>query len=119
MRAPKPITKMIPMPESDKDVDWDWMLFALEDAVKQAYKLNRRSTKKDIVYRGYDIGDGDKVTNLSPDKRLSAETLKWMSESHGLSAMHGILQIAFLLGKEHGRRCEKDEAKRREKLAGI
>ena len=79
----------------------------LVDAIKFSYKLERKNEDKDIPYEGFDIGDREQISNLSPDELLKAKSLEWSKDDQGRTALEEIIGIAFQLGIEQGRRIDK------------
>ena len=80
-------------------------------AIRFAYKLKRKNIDEDIKWKGYDIGENDKVTCFSPDEKFKVKSLAWALEEHGMDALHEIITVAIQLGIEQGRRlCRREES---------
>ena len=78
-------------------------------AIRFAYKLERKNSNLDIPWLGYDIGEKEKGTSRSPDKKLSVEKLKYQEEEQGRSALETLIGLAVQLGIEQGRRLQKED----------
>ncbi|MEK7598499.1 MAG: hypothetical protein AAB487_02085 [Patescibacteria group bacterium] len=108
-----PKSKMKKWPERGT-VSYPKLIDPILNVLKQAYRFRRKNLGKDIIYRGYDIGEAEQVTCFSPDERLTAKNLKWAQEQ-GRPALTEIIGIAFHLGMEQGRRLEKKKTEERER----
>jgi hypothetical protein len=95
---PKDETEYVPFEE---------LITPLVKAMHHCYNLKRIHKNVDFKYDGYELSFHEAATNPQADDALSAETLKWREEEHGHEAFETILQIAFQLGVEQGRRLER------------
>lgn len=98
-RWPRDETEYVPL--------FDELITPLVEAIHHCYNLKRINKKIDFVYDGYELNFREGATSPQPDIALSAETLKRVEEDQGREAVEIILQIAFQLGVEQGRRLER------------
>jgi hypothetical protein len=100
---------MKPWPKDKTEtVGFEALMKPLKKAVDFMYDLTRKNRDRDVPYNGYDIGQKEHVTVPEPTQMLSVEHLRY-SEEQGVEPIEVILQIAFLLGMEQGRRYSADQ----------
>ncbi len=88
-----------------KTVRFSLLTGAVRKAIKFAYKLERKNTKKDIPWTTYDQGG---TTHLSAEETLTKKNLDWSLEDQGIDALDEIIGVAIRLGIEQGKRIEKE-----------
>jgi len=72
----------------------------LAEPITEALKQFLKGAK--VEYRGYDIGDTEKVGACSPDETLTTESLS--EGAGGVDGLNMIIEKAIQLGMEQGRR---------------
>ena len=92
---PKDKTKTVPFSE---------LVESIRAALKFAYRFERINIKRTIPWKGYDIGERDKVCCFSPDEALQKINLAFDLEDQGRDALDVIIGIAIQMGIEQGRR---------------
>ena len=93
-------------PDDEKEtVPFSELVKGVRLALTAAYKLTTRPIKS-VPYRGYDIGDGTKISCSVPAERLSEEGLKREKE-YGRDVLQVLLETAVQLGIEQGRRIKR------------
>jgi len=92
-------------PKDEKEyVPFEELITPLIKAMHHCYNLERIHKDVDFEYDGYELSFREGAVCPQPDEALTAETLKWQEEDQGREAIETILQIAFQLGVEQGRR---------------
>jgi len=91
-------------PKDDKPAPFSKIVGPLRSAIEFAYDLKRKNCNKSIPWGGLDVGNREKVTCLSPRKKLKKASLDFQLEDQGRDALDAILEIAVQLGIEQGRR---------------
>lgn len=96
-------------PKNNKPADFSLLAEAVRDAIKQTYRLRRRSTKKDVDWKGPEAPNHLLAVCGEFRDRLTASRLKWEYQDQGRSTIDIIITIAIQLGIEQGRRMLKKE----------
>jgi len=92
-----------PWPSDGSPVGFTSIVEPLRDVVRQLYKLERRPLKN-VDYKGFDLGQQEKVVCLRPHDALTAENLRYSEEDQGRDPITEVLCLAVQLGIEQGRR---------------
>ncbi len=82
----------------------------LRHVVNFAYVLQRQNEGVDIPWVGYDIGNREKATCITPDELFTVDCMKFQDEDQGRDVMDLVLTLAVQLGIEQGRRVERQRA---------
>ncbi len=93
--------------QKDKTAVFSDLADPILKAIRFAYKLERKNIDKDIKWTGYDIGQDDMATCISPNEKFTVKNLVWALEEHGIDALHEIITVAVQLGIEQGRRIHR------------
>jgi hypothetical protein len=109
-------------PENDEPAIIDDLAKEVTDAIRFAYKLNRKNLGKDIPLAGPDApGEGWRVNVHTDSYELSAESLDY-GMNRGRDALEELVYLAINLGCEQGRRITMssgDGKRLRDKLDAI
>ena len=98
---------MVKWPKDETTVMFNKIADPIKEAIEFAYDLTRQNKRKSIPWHGLDIGEAEKVSNLTPKERLKKTQLDHSLEDQGRDALDEIIGIAVQLGIEQGRRIEK------------
>lgn len=87
----------------------------LKEVLNKGYRLFRKDDVKSFLYDGFNIGEFELQNQPSPQERFK-ETFIAEQKKLGFHLIDIVLNIAFLLGVEQGRRAEHRELKSQEEL---
>jgi hypothetical protein len=97
-------------PANDKGLlDYEDLIWPLKSIIIQGYRLFRKD-KKEFNYDGYDIGPEELVHSPPPKYRFT-EALLEQDNKRNRKLIDVVLNVAFLLGVEQGRRAERQDRK--------
>lgn len=81
-------------------------------AIRFAYTLERRDRRKNIPWRGPEIGESMRACSPLAKERLKAHRLAYAEEDQGRDTLEEIVGLAIQLGIEQGRRIARSEESR-------
>ena len=94
-------------PENDEPAFFDELVKGVREAIKFAYKVERKNYGLDIPFIGPEAPAP--VMGFSGSKRLTAAHLKTSLEDQGRDALAEIIGVAIALGFEQRRRADKQD----------
>jgi len=97
--------ELLDWPDDGSLVDFAKLIEPLVGVMKAGYFMRRRPIES-LSYKGYNIGQRERATCLAPDDAFKKESLERAKEQ-GRDLLDVVLQVAFQLGVEQGRRHEK------------
>lgn len=98
-------------------VYYEELMAPLRKSLNAAYDI-KRTPLKNIPYDGFNAGPDWLCGNPPPDQQLQADMIKYHKE-RDRDVMDILLNIAFALGMEQGRRMERQDNKSELLLADI
>lgn len=78
-------------------------------AIRFAYDMERRDRRRNIPWRGPEIGLRDQANSPLASERLKAHRLAYCEEDQGRDTLEEIVGLAIQLGIEQGRRIAKSD----------
>jgi len=82
----------------------------LKELLEKGYRLYRKAEIKEFEYEGYNIGEQELHTYLSPKNRFLEKSLEH-EKKLGNNLVDVVFNVLFLLGVEQGRRAERIDSK--------
>lgn len=73
-----------PWPDDGKTADFEALVTPIRKALEFGYKLERINGDQDVPYDGFNIGEREQVTSLSPHEALTSESLQENEQSQGV-----------------------------------
>lgn len=89
-------------------VNFEELIGPVREALEELYELTLQAGYN-FNYEGYDIGQREKATCLSPDELLTETYLSYVFDDQGRDPLDAILMLAFQLGVEQGRRMTQEQ----------
>jgi hypothetical protein len=99
--------KMKKWPDNGSLVSYDRLIKPLKSILDRGYRLFRKDVKS-FDYDGYNIGKEERNIYASPKTRFESKSLA-DAQKKGTNLIDIVLNVAFLLGIEQGRRIQKAE----------
>jgi len=95
-------------------IQYKKLIDPLKDIIRKAYRLDRNNIKS-FDYEGYNLGKQELQSFPSPKNQFTEKNIEKQNKSN-IKVIDIVLNIAFLLGVEQGRRSERQEQKSTETL---
>lgn len=101
--------------DPSKTIPYNQLIDPLKTIIMAGYRLFRKDLVKEFDYEGYNIGKREQSIYQSPSVRLKEKPLT-AATKEGKNLIDVILNIAFLLGIEQGRRVSYRDQKSAQEL---
>lgn len=96
-------------PSDGGPLDFEEIARPILHAIRFAYDMQRRDRRRNIPWRGPEIGKRDRACCLGAAERLKAGRLAYAEDDQGRDALEEIVQLAIQLGIEQGRRIARSD----------
>lgn len=98
-----------PWPKDGGPLSFEQITRPVIHAIRFAYDMKRRDRRRNIPWRGPEIGERDMACSPLAAERLKAHRLAYAEEDQGRDTLEEIVGLAIQLGIEQGRRIAKSD----------
>ena len=95
--------------KNDKAMDFEDLTAPVVNAIRQAFKLERKDRDKDLKWRGPPLPKSLGPRHFPFDEKLTAKRLRQDEDEQNRDALEVLVGVAVQLGIEQGRRIFKAE----------